>query len=58
MNKMNFDYYIPTKLFFGKGQINKLEEITLPGKKALIVISSGTAMKKYGYLKKVQELIK
>jgi len=57
MNKMNFDYYIPTKLFFGKGQINKLGEITLPGKKALIVISSGTAMKKYGYLKRVQNLI-
>lgn len=57
MSKMNFDYYIPTKIYFGKGQINKLGEISLPGKKALIVISSGTAMKKHGYLKKVQDLL-
>lgn len=58
MNKMNFEYYIPTKIFFGKGQINKLETTELPGKKALIVISSGTAMKRFGYLEKVQNLIK
>jgi len=57
MSKMNFDYYMPTKIFFGKGQIETLGSMTLPGKKALIVISSGNSMKKFGYLNKLQDLI-
>lgn len=57
MSKMNFDYYMPTRIFFGKGQIDKLGKIKLPGKKALIVISSGNSMKNHGYLKKLQDLI-
>ncbi|WP_273325202.1 iron-containing alcohol dehydrogenase [Vallitalea guaymasensis] len=57
MDKNNFSYYIPTKIFFGSGMINKLGEMKLPGKKALIVISSGTSMKKYGYLNKLCKLL-
>lgn len=57
MSKMNFEYYMPARIFFGKGQLNKLGEIELPGKKALIVISAGNSMKKYGYLQRVQQLI-
>lgn len=57
MSKMNFDYYMPARIFFGKGKIKKLGEVKLPGKKALIVISSGTSMRRYGYLQKVQDLI-
>ncbi|WP_304941944.1 iron-containing alcohol dehydrogenase [Vallitalea guaymasensis] len=57
MDKNNFSYYIPTKIFFGSGMINKLGEMKLPGKKALIVISSGTSMKKYGYLDKLCKLL-
>lgn len=53
-----FSLHIPTKLFFGCGEIKKLATEKLPGKKALIVISSGTSMKKYGYLDKVTELLK
>ncbi|MBN1624380.1 MAG: iron-containing alcohol dehydrogenase [Clostridia bacterium] len=54
---MNFNYFMPAKIFFGSGKINTLGEIKLPGKKALIVISSGKSMKRTGYLEKVQNLI-
>ncbi|MCK5758450.1 MAG: iron-containing alcohol dehydrogenase [Clostridiales bacterium] len=54
---MNFEYFMPVKIFFGKGQLNKLKDEKLPGKRALIVISSGNSMKKYGYLQRVQQLI-
>ena len=37
-----FNQYIPTKLLFGCGTVDQLAEISLPGTKALIVISSGT----------------
>ena len=52
-----FDYYIPTKVLFGPGKLDQLGTETLPGKKALIVISSGTAMRKFGYLERVQKLL-
>lgn len=58
MGTMNFQYYMPTKILFGKGMLNKLGEIKLPGKKALIVISAGTSMKRLGYLERVQNLLK
>jgi alcohol dehydrogenase len=45
---MNFDYHIPTKILFGAGKLNQLGEEPLPGKKALIVISNGTSMRKHG----------
>jgi alcohol dehydrogenase len=51
---MVFNYFIPTRIIFGAG---KLKELTttrlLPGKKALIVISSGGSMKRQGYLDRV-----
>ena len=53
-----FDYYIPTKILFGAGKLDQLATEPLPGKKALIVISCGTSMKKYGYLERVQTLLK
>lgn len=52
---MNFAYYMPARLFFGKGAIERLGTERLPGKKALIVISAGTSMRKYGYLDRVTE---
>lgn len=47
---MKFQYYIPSKVLFGSGQLDRLSKQKLPGKKALVVISSGTSVKKYGYL--------
>ena len=58
MNRMNFSAHIPTKLIFGAGELNKLAECKLPGKKALVVISAGTSMRKYGYLARVCELLR
>jgi alcohol dehydrogenase len=55
---MNFDYYIPTKILFGAGKLNQLAEEALPGKKALVVISNGTSMRKFGYLDRLIDLLK
>ncbi|KXL53953.1 alcohol dehydrogenase 2 [Anaerotignum neopropionicum] len=52
---MKFQYFIPTKVLFGCGQLEMLHKQKLPGKKALIVISDGTSVKKHGYLARLQE---
>jgi len=54
---MNFNYYIPTKILFGAGKLNQLNNEALPGKKALIVISSGNSMKKNGYFKRIEDIL-
>ncbi len=50
-----FQYYIPTRVLFGKGSLEDLHKCALPGKKALIVISSGKSTKANGYLARVEE---
>lgn len=55
---MDFGYYIPTRIAFGAGSLETLGTARLPGKKALIVISAGTSMKKLGYLDRVVALLK
>lgn len=52
---MSFEFYMPTRILFGKGKLNALHEQKLPGKKALIVTSAGQAVKKYGYLARLVE---
>src|SRR5512144_2171229 len=52
---MNFNYYIPTRILFGKGQLGNLHKQKLPGNKALIVTTAGTSVKKYGYLRRLEE---
>ena len=52
---MAFCHFIPTKVLYGKGSLEILHEQKMPGRKALIVISAGISMKKYGYLKRVEE---
>ena len=34
---MNFNFYMPSKLIFGRGSLNNLHKQKFPGKKALIV---------------------
>lgn len=51
----NFQFYLPTKILFGAGQLQNLHSETLPGKKALIVTSNGSSTKKYGYLAAVEK---
>lgn len=55
---MNFNYHIPTKLLFGAGKLNELSLEVLPGKKALIVISSGKSVKENGYLDRLINILK
>lgn len=52
---MNFNYYIPTKILFGNGQLNNLHKEKMPGKKALIVISSGKSVRENGYLERLEK---
>lgn len=54
---MYFNYYIPTRILFGAGQLGHLHEQKMPGRKALIVISSGKSTRANGYLDRtVREL--
>ena len=49
--KLNFNYFVPTRILFGAGKLNQLANTRyLTGKKALIVISADLVMEKYGYL--------
>lgn len=50
---MHFDFYIPTQIVFGRDRLEELAEITMPGKKALIVITNGRSMRRLGYLDRV-----
>ena len=52
---MSFNYYMPTRILFGKGALNKLHKQKLPGSRALIVISSGKSTKNNGYLARLEE---
>ena len=51
---MNFNFYMPSRVIFGKGSLNNLHKQKLPGKKALIV-TGGTSIKKFGYLSRLEE---
>jgi alcohol dehydrogenase len=55
---MSFNYFMPTRILYGKGKLNTLHEQTLPGMKALIVTSAGQSVKKYGYLERVENELK
>ena len=54
----NFVYNIPTKIFFGKGQVEKIgPEILKYGKKVLLVYGKGS-IKSNGIYDKVIEILK
>ena len=52
---MQFEYYIPTRILFGPGKLGELHKQALPGKKAMIVISSGKSTRANGYLARVEQ---
>jgi alcohol dehydrogenase len=45
----SFSFQIPTQIHVGRGKIQDLRNVKLPGKKPVIV-TSGTSIKKFGYL--------
>lgn len=53
----SFCNYIPTRLYFGAGSLNELGKLALPGKKALIVITSGKSVRASGTLERVETLL-
>lgn len=55
---MNFQMYVPTRILFGSGQLANLHVQKLPGKKALLVISSGTSVRTNGALARTEEQLK
>lgn len=52
---MGFKMFVPTRTLFGAGQLNHLHEQSLPGKKAMIIVSRGKSVKVNGYLARVEE---
>lgn len=52
---MDFNMYVPTKILFGAGTLNKLGKQQLPGKKAVIIISNGKSTRTNGYLSRTEE---
>ncbi len=51
----NFNMYVPTRLLFGAGELDRLHEQRMPGRKALIIVSNGRSTKANGYLARVEE---
>ena len=51
----NFIYNCPTKIFFGVGKLGQLHTEPLPGKKALILTSTGNSFKRNGSFEKLKE---
>nr|WP_205689601.1 iron-containing alcohol dehydrogenase [[Clostridium] hylemonae] len=47
---MKFNFNNPTDLYFGTGSLNELGSHTMPGKKALVLISNGRSTIENGYL--------
>lgn len=52
---LHFDFNNPTHLLFGSGKLEELHTQPMPGKKALLLISTGKSTKENGSLAKVEE---
>lgn len=47
---MSYNFFDPTRVLFGAGQLNSLHEQAMPGKKAMVVISNGKSTRESGAL--------
>ena len=47
-----FEFCTPTHVLFGPGMLSRLHELEMPGKKALLVISSGKSVRENGALER------
>ena len=52
----NFGFYMPTRLFFGAGSVNRLAKVRLPQGTGLI-ITGGTSTTRLGYVAKVADTL-
>lgn len=55
---MSFNFNNPTNLIFGRGSLNELGSLPMPGKKALVLISNGKSTRENGYLDRTLEQLK
>lgn len=53
-----YDFFAPARVIFGEGSLSKLHTLKMPGKKALLVISSGKSAVTNGSLARTQEELK
>lgn len=58
MFDMNHKFFMPVRLHFGRGCLDELGEIELPGKKALIVITNESWIIDQGHLARISALLK
>jgi alcohol dehydrogenase YqhD (iron-dependent ADH family) len=54
----NFNFYVPTKIIFGKGKISELPEILGTFGKNILLIYGGGSIKKNGIYSEIQNLLK
>jgi len=52
---MSFNMYVPTRFVFGNGRLGELHRQKLPGKKAMLLISSGKSVRENGALSRTEE---
>lgn len=55
---MAFEVFVPTRARFGAGELDNLHKFTMPGKKALLVISNGKSTRANGSLARTEEQLK
>lgn len=55
---MSYMFYAPTRVLFGAGQLNKLHEQAMPGKKAMLVISNGKSTRMSGALDRTMKQLR
>ena len=55
---ISYMFYAPTRVLFGAGQLSKLHEQTMPGKKAMLVISNGKSTWMSGALDRTTEQLR
>lgn len=54
---MNFDYYNPTHIIFGKNRLEELNQV-IPADKKVLLLYGGGSVKKFGTLDKVKAVLK
>ncbi len=53
---LNFEFYNPTRIIFGKDQLEKLDQ-QIPAEARVLILYGGGSIKKYGTLEKVVEAL-
>ena len=55
---MPYEFYAPTRVLFGAGQLDRLHFQTMPGRKAMVVLSNGSSARKSGALDRLLEQLR